>query len=157
MANFFMYSAIMLIAGIGIPIMATLNGGLGSRLQSSALAATILLFVGMILAVAYLLVTEGVPKTLYPPNTPIYFYLGGFFVLFYILTITWAAPRFGISNAIAFVLLGQLISMSLIDHFGLLGAHKFTLNLQRFAGLGLMVLGVFLVLNKVPQINGTGS
>jgi transporter family-2 protein len=77
--------------------------------------------------------------------------------LFYILTIIWAAPRFGISNAIAFVLLGQLISMSLIDHFGLLGAHKFMLNLQRFAGLGLMVLGFFLVLNKVPQINGTGS
>jgi len=157
MANFVMYAAIMLIAGIGIPIMATLNGGLGMRLQSPALAAAILLFVGMALAVTYLLVTEGVPKTLYPPNTPVYFYLGGFFVLFYILTITWVAPRFGVSNAIAFVLLGQLIAMSLIDHFGLFGAHKFTLNLQRLAGLGLMVLGVFLVLNKVPQINSSGS
>lgn len=137
--------------------MATLNGGLGTRLQSPALATTILFFVGMILALTYLLVTEGVPETLYNPDTPVYFYLGGFFVIFYILTITWVAPRFGVSNAVAFVLLGQLIAMSLIDHFGLFGAQKFTLNIQRLAGLGLMVLGVLLVLNKVPQINGSGS
>lgn len=136
--------------------MASLNGGLGARLQNPALAAAILLFVGMILSLAYLLVTKGIPETLYYPSTPIYYYFGGFFVLFYILTITWVAPRFGISNAIAFVLLGQLIAMSLIDHYGLLGAQRFTMNLQRLAGLGLMVLGVFLVLNKVPQINGSG-
>lgn len=156
MSNLILYSVIMLIAGIGIPIMATLNGGLGMRLQSPALAAAILLFVGVTLAVAYLLVTEGIPKTLYLPNTPVYFYLGGFFVLFYILTITWVAPRFGITNAISLVLLGQLISMSIIDHFGFFGAHKFILYRQRFVGLGLMVLGVYLVLNKVPEINGTG-
>lgn len=154
MTNSITYSMLMLIAGIGIPVMATLNGGLGTRLQSPALAAAILFFVGLIMALAYLLATEGLPEKLYHPSTPIYYYFGGFFVLFYILTITWVAPRFGISNAIAFVFLGQLIAMSLIDHFGLMGAQKFTMNIQRIAGLGLMVLGVFLVLNKVPQGNG---
>ena len=42
------YAILMLIAGIGIPIMAALNAGLGEKLQSPALAATILFFVGMI-------------------------------------------------------------------------------------------------------------
>jgi len=153
MFNSVTYSLLMLVAGIGIPVMATLNGGLGAKLQSPALAATILFSVGLIIALAYLLATEGIPDTLYHPSTPLYYYFGGIFVMFYILTITWVAPRFGVSNAIAFVLLGQLIAMSLIDHFGLLGAQKFTLNIQRMAGLGFMAIGVFLVLNKMPDLS----
>ena len=148
MNNPLAYSLIMVVAGIGIPVMATLNGGLGARLQSPTLAAAILFFVGLVIAVSYLLVTEGVPSKIFHASTPIYYYFGGFFVLFYILTITWVAPRFGISNAIAFVLLGQMIAMSMIDHFGLLGAQRFALEPQRMAGLALMVVGVFLVLNK---------
>lgn len=140
----------MLIAGLGIPVMATLNGGLGSKLGSPALAATILIFVGLTFAVLYLLSTEGFPASIYRPNTPWYFYFGGFFVTFYILSITWVAPRFGVSNAVSFVLLGQLIAMSIIDHYGLLGATQYSLNLQRIAGLLLMAVGVYMVLGKVP-------
>jgi len=140
----------MLIAGIGIPIMATLNGGLGARLESPALAATILFSVGLAVAVIYLLSTEGLPSSIYLPGTPWYFYLGGFFVMFYILSITWVAPHFGISNAVSFVLLGQLIAMSIIDHYGLLGATQYSLSLQRIGGLFLMAIGVFMVLGKAP-------
>lgn len=142
----------MVVAGLGIPVMAALNGGLGARLQSPALAATILFSVGLVVATVYLLVSEGVPSKLYLPTTPWYFYFGGFFVMFYILSITWIAPRFGVSNAVAFVLLGQLIAMSFIDHFGLLGAPRYTLNAQRLAGLMLMAIGVFLVLNKSAEL-----
>jgi transporter family-2 protein len=138
----------MLLAGLGIPVMAALNGVLGSRLNSPALAATILFSVGLVVAVVYLILTEGLPSKLYVENTPWYFYSGGFFVMFYILSITWVAPRFGISNAIAFALLGQLIAMSLIDHFGLIGVPIYTLTIRRVFGLALMTIGVFLVLNK---------
>ena len=85
---------------------------------------------------------------LYVKNTPWYFYSGGFFVMFYILSISWVVPRFGISNAVAFVLLGQLVAMSLIDHFGLIGASKYAVNTRRIVGLVLMAIGVFLTLNK---------
>ena len=71
--------------------------------------------------------------------------LAGFLVAYYILSITWVAPRFGISNAIVCVLLGQLISASLIDQFGLLGAIVRPIGLARASGIGLMALGVFLV------------
>ena len=148
MNNAISYSLIMLLAGLGIPIMATLNGGLAVKLNSPALAATILFLVGLVVAVIYLIFTEGVPSMLYVENTPWYFYSGGFFVMFYILSISWVAPRFGISNAVAFVLLGQLVAMSLIDHFGLIGASKYAVNTRRIVGLVLMAIGVFLTLNK---------
>jgi len=138
----------MLFAGMGIPVMAALNGGLGNQLQSPALAAAILFLVGLAISIAYLLITEGVPTELYKPKTPWYFYFGGVFVMFYILSITWIAPRFGISNAVSFVLLGQLIAMSIIDHYGHLGVIQTSLSPQRVAGIILMASGVFLVVRR---------
>lgn len=143
-----LYAILMLFAGIGIPIMATLNAGLGGKLQSPALAASILFFVGMVVSIGYLLIFEGVPSTLIPPDTPFYFYLGGLFVVFYVLGITWVAPKFGIGNAVSFVLLGQLISMMAIDHFGLMGVPQTSITVQRVFGLVFMVTGVFLVVRK---------
>ena len=151
--NTLFYSLLMLLAGLGIPVMATLNGALGTRLQSPALAATILFSVGLIVAAIYLFVIEGLPAELYKPSTPLYLYFGGFFVMFYILSITWVAPRFGVSNAVSFVLLGQLVAMSVIDHYGFIGALKYPINIQRVAGLVLMTAGVFLVVGRSPDIS----
>ncbi|KID57488.1 membrane protein [Pseudoalteromonas luteoviolacea] len=145
-----LYGLIMFIAGLGIPVMAALNGGLGNKLQNTPLAATILLFVGLCIALIYLFTSSGVPKTLFVAGTPWYFYLGGCFVMFYILTITWVAPKFGIANAITFVLLGQLVAMTIIDHCGFFGVKQFGLDLKRLTGLVLMIAGVLLVLSK-PQ------
>jgi len=146
------YAALMLVAGLGIPVMAALNGGLGGKLQSPALAATILLLVGLFIAVTYLLAVEGMPSKLYVPSTPWYYYFGGFFVMFYILSITLVAPRFGVANAVSFVLLGQLIAMSFIDHFGFVGAQQYALTPKRIIGLFFMVVGVFMVLSKSHEI-----
>ena len=146
--NSTVYALTMLFAGIGIPIMAALNAGLGTKLQGSALAAAILFCVAMVASLTYLLLVEGIPTSFSAPSTPFYFYLGGLFVVFYVLSVTWIAPRFGIGNAVAFVLLGQLISMATIDQFGLLGAPQTTLTLPRLMGLLFMAIGVFLVVRK---------
>jgi len=151
MNNTLAYSVVMLVAGLGIPVMAALNGGLGARLQSPALAAAILFSIALVVTLSYLFITEGAPSSLYHADIPRYFYLGGLLVAFYILSITWVAPRFGVSNAIVFVLLGQLIAMSVIDHFGLFGAQQYPVNTQRAIGLVVMVLGVVMVLNKPPE------
>jgi len=142
------YALLMIFAGMGIPIMAALNAGLGAKLESPALAATILFFVGLIGSVAFLLIFEGFPANFTKQVMPIYFYLGGLFVLFYVLSISWVAPRFGIGNAISFVLLGQLLAMTTIDQFGFMGAEQTTITWQRLLGLIFMSIGVFLVVRK---------
>lgn len=145
--SFYLYASIMLLAGLGIPVMAALNGGLGARLQNPALATTVLFFVGGCLSLVYLIVSGNMPKSI-PHNIPFYFYCGGVFVIFYILTITWVAPRFGVGNAVAFVLLGQIFSMAVIDHFRLFGAPYNPINITRIVGLVLMIAGVFLVTRR---------
>jgi len=60
------------------------------------------------------------------------------------LSITYIAPHFGVGNAVFFVLLGQLISAALIDHFGLFGARVSPLNLTRATGIAVMAFGVWI-------------
>ncbi len=138
------YALLMFVAGFGIPMMAALNGSLGVKLHSPALATTILFMVGGLVSLAYLFLSGGIPKLPILQSIPTFFYLGGLCVIFYILSITWVAPKFGVGNAVSFVLLGQIISMVIIDHFGLLGALQHSVSNQRFVGLALMIVGVFL-------------
>ena len=149
MANQLFFSCLMLATGIGIPIMAALSATLGSTYESPAFAACILFLVALLISVAFLFAVEGGLKTFTNNATlPFYFYLAGAFVAFYVLSVTWVAPQFGVGNAVAFVLLGQLISMAAIDQFGLLGAPTHAITLPRFIGLILMSVGVFLAVRR---------
>ena len=69
---------------------------------------------------------------------------GGGLVGFHVLPITTAAPHFGVGNAVFFVLLGQLFSTALIDHFGLFGARITPFSIWRAGGIGLMIAGIWL-------------
>ncbi len=142
------YAVVMLVVGLGIPMFAALNGGLASRLQNPMLASSIALLAAIFVIVSALLLTEGVPRLKFDPSIPLWFYFGGVFVAIYILGMTWIAPRFGVGNAVAFVLLGQLISMALIDHFAWFGAAHYPITLNRVIGLFLMTAGVFLAVRR---------
>lgn len=136
------YALIMLAAGVGIPILAALNAALGHFIGSPAAAAAILFAVALAIAVLTTLITG--PQALSnAAQAPRHLFLGGFFVAFYVLSITYIAPHFGVGNAVFFVIAGQLISAAAIDHFGLFGAQVSPLNLTRAGGLGLMALGVW--------------
>ena len=142
------YAAVMLVVGLGIPMFAALNGGLATRLQNPMLASTVALLAAICVIVSALLFTEGVPQVKFDRSIPIWFYFGGVFVAIYILGMTWIAPLFGVGNAVAFVLLGQLISMALIDHFAWFGAAYHPITLQRMIGLVLMTAGVFFAVRR---------
>lgn len=80
-------SAVMVIAGIGIPIMAALNGGLGARLGNPVAAASILLGMAVLVSLLFTL-SRPMPAANLLIDTPIYYFMGGFFVAFYILSVT---------------------------------------------------------------------
>ncbi|MGB3243117.1 MAG: DMT family transporter [Sulfitobacter sp.] len=137
------YALIMLVAGIGIPILAALNAALGARIGSPAAAATVLFVIafGASLVVALMTGAQGFTRF---AGAPKHLFLAGILVAFYILTITYIAPHFGIGNAVFFVLLGQLVSAAAIDHFGLFGAQVSPIGVARAGGIALMAAGVWL-------------
>ena len=137
------YSTLALVAGIGIPVMASISSRLGLRLDSTTTAATIL-FLGAFLICLSATFIHGFPTLQTFKFVPIYLYIGGMFVAFYVLSITWLVPRYGVGNSIFFVLLGQVISASVIDHFGLFNIQATPLNATRFFGITFMLVGLFL-------------
>ena len=138
------YAGIMLLAGVGIPILAALNAGLGLRIGSAPAASVIALSVAMSAALVTTLATGTVPRGIEWSGIAPHFYLGGLFMAFYLLSITFIAPKFGVGNAVFFVLLGQIASAAAIDHFGLFGADRASIGGMRILGIALMAVGVFL-------------
>lgn len=138
------YALVMALAGIGIPVLAALNARLGARIGSPAAAATILFAVAFFGAVIVMVATRGTAALASAPDQPKHLFLAGLLVAFYVLSITWVAPRFGLGNAIMWVLLGQLVSAAVIDRWGLMGAMVREITPLRGAGLALMVTGVVL-------------
>lgn len=135
------YAAVMLSAGIGIPVLAALNAALGTRIGSPFTAAAILFTIAVLGAwvAAALTGFEGATKL---AEAPKHLFAAGLLILFYVLSITMIAPKFGVGNAVFFVLLGQIVSATLIDHFGLFGAQVTPINWTRASGLGLMIAGI---------------
>ena len=87
------YASVMLAAGIGIPVLAALNAQLGNRIGSPAAAATVLFVVALCIATVAMLLTTGAASLAQVPAQPKHLLLGGFFVAFYVLSVTWIAPR----------------------------------------------------------------
>lgn len=139
------HASIMLAAGIGIPILAALNAQLGARIGSATVAAVVLFCVALGASVAVMLATQGPAGFGRLAGQPWHLFLGGLLVAFYVLSVTFVAPRFGVGNAVFVVLLGQMISAAVIDQFGLFGAIVRPITAMRAAGIGVMALGLLLI------------
>jgi len=146
-ASFALIALMMCVVGMGIPVTAALNAGLGQHVGSPA-ASAILFGVGFVMT-ALVLAFTGLPARGAFASVSPWTYFAALGVVLYILAVTWSAPRIGVGNAIFFVLLGQLVAAAAIDHFALFGAAPTTLTLQRAIGLVVMAIGVYLA--KKPR------
>lgn len=140
---FWPIAAMMFAAGIGIPIFASFNAGLSRQLGGPVAATAAAFAVGLVIALALLVLTGLPQRASLHFGTP-YVWFGAVFILFYGVSVTFAAPRIGLGNAIFFVLLGQIVAAAAIDHFGWLGAIPSSLTPKRLLGIAVMTFGVYL-------------
>jgi transporter family-2 protein len=138
-------AAIMLAAGVGIPILAALNAQLGGRIGAPMAAGVVAMTVALLVSLIAVAATGQARALALVAAQPLWLLLAGVLMAFYLLSITWIAPRFGVGNAVFCVLLGQMIAAAVIDHFGLFGARVVPLNGQRLAGILAMAGGLLLI------------
>lgn len=139
---------LMLVAGIGIPVMAAINASMGAGLQSPIAAVAVLCAVALVTSLGLLLLLPKPDWTALVSQPPAHYLAGCLFIL-YIGGITIAAPRIGVGNSVLLVLLGQLVSAAVIDHFGLFGAPVAAFNKTRAIGLLLVAAGVLLARKNI--------
>ena len=141
-------AAMMFAAGLGIPVFAVFNSALGPQLGSPGASSAVTFGLGLVLALGLLAFTGFPPRAAFTFERP-HIWIGAVFMLFYGISIAFAAPRIGVGNAVFFVLLGQLVAAAAIDHFALWGAMKATLTTRRALGIAVMALGVYLARKPV--------
>src|SRR3546814_12732307 len=83
----------MFLTGVGIPILAALNGGLGARLGSPMAASVILFGLALLIALAGAAATESLGDVRLSSGVPPQFYFGGLFVAFSVIAVTFIPPR----------------------------------------------------------------
>lgn len=136
-------ATMMFAAGVGIPVFAAFNSGPGRQLGGPVIATAAAFAVGLVIALVLVAVTGFPKREAFHFTTP-YIWFGAVFILFYGVSVTYAAPRIGLGNAIFFVLLGQIVAAATIDHFGWLGAIRAELTPKRMMGIAIMAVGLYL-------------
>jgi transporter family-2 protein len=142
-AAFLPIAGTMFAAGIGIPVFAAFNSALGKQLGGPVAATAAAFAIGLVIALALVAITGFPQREALHFGTP-YIWFGAVFILFYGVSVTYAAPRIGLGNAIFFVLLGQIVAAAAIDHFGWLGSIQSSLTPKRLLGIAIMAIGLYL-------------
>jgi transporter family-2 protein len=130
-------------AGALIPLMGVWNAGLARSVGGQIQATVILFAIGLTASLLLALITMArLPDFHTVARVAPQQYAGGLIVAFYVLSITFLAPRFGIGNAILFAVTAQLITAALLDHFALAGASLRPVTWLRALGLLIVIAGV---------------
>ena len=137
---------IAIIVGTLIPIQGTINSRLGLA-TGQPLLATAISFAGGLIAISLVVVavSGGIPKWEPTAPTPFYLVLGGLPGVAFVLTTLILIPHIGVAAALSGLIVGQLASSLLFDHFGWLGAPIREVSLTRLAGVSLLIVGALLV------------
>ncbi len=70
----------------------------------------------------------------------------GLFGLVIVSAISFSIPRLGLVSAFTLIVASQFIVAALIDHFGLMGSTVNPITPSKLAGIGTLMLGVWLTL-----------
>lgn len=137
---------LVLIAGLATSIQASVNGMLGKKVGIIE-AALVSFSVGtLFLFVIYLFTRKG--NILQAFEVPKWQLTGGMLGACYIMIMVIAVPRIGLAAALTTLIVGQLISSTLIDHFGFLGVNSIPINFKRLCAIGLMAISMYLFYKK---------
>lgn len=149
------YLLAAVVVGGFVPIQAIVNSRVGSMLGTGfpqKLTATVISFTGGFIGVMllYLIVCGGsIPKfntrlTEIPP----FLLTGGLYGIVFVTAAILLVPRIGAAATIGGFLCGQMIMSVFFDHIGFQGTPRYPATPIRLGGLGLMLLGLTLVLQK---------
>lgn len=80
-------------------------------------------------------------------QVPWYYYLGGFIGVLITYGVVVSIPKLGVAVATTAIIVGQVLTACLVDHFGFFGLEKVPFTWLKFLGLIFLSIGAKLLLN----------
>ncbi|MEW6082382.1 MAG: DMT family transporter [Bacillota bacterium] len=136
------------LSGVAMAIQGSLNGAL-SKVIGVWTTTFLVLLIGV--------TGVGIPRFalgLEPGSlgklgaAPWYLYLGGLLSGPIVFGVASSIPRLGVAPATTAIIVGQVLTATLIDHFGLLGLNRIPLSWMKGLGLVLLASGAWLLLDR---------
>jgi transporter family-2 protein len=145
------------VAGMILPLQPGINSQLQSKIGSPWVAALISFTVGtlILLSTVTLLRLSTNPKILPSMDAirsaPWWAWLGGLIGAVFVSSSIILAPKLGAVLFIGAVVFGQMISSTLLDHFGVVGYTRQATNPGRLIGIALILVGVVIIHRSSPK------
>ena len=141
---FFVYLIIALAAGVALATQSAINTQLAKAMSGEAVIATFISFaVGTIVLFFIAWVKTDLWGNLSAiPSQPWWKLIGGILGAVVVFTTVLLAPKLGITAMLFFIIVGQLIMATTIDHFGLIGMPIREVNITKFIGLIIVAFGL---------------
>ncbi|PYI52079.1 DMT family transporter [Paenibacillus flagellatus] len=137
---------VVLLGGAATAVQAGVNGVLGRKVGTiegsftSFLIGTVALFLVMIFL--------GKGNVLQIVSLPKWQLTGGLLGAVYVIGMVFAVPKIGVASAMVAVISGQLLTSTVLDHFGLISGKPIPIDWQRVAGIVLMIAALVLFYKK---------
>lgn len=142
---------IYILMGVLGGMCLAIQGGVNSQLnimwaQNPILAAAISFTVGAIALILVVLILRiPIPRKIKNTNVKWWHWTGGLFGGYLVFAATFLAPIVGAGMLVGLILVGQLSTAVILDHFGLLGFEKKPINVRKIVGVVVLATGVVLI------------
>ncbi len=135
------------VSGITMAVQGTVNAQLSQK--TNIWEATFLVhFIGAFIVAAIMFMLKvGSFRFSKWLGVPWYLYSGAFLSVAIIYLVALSIPKVGVSNATTAIIVGQVTTAVIIDHFGLFGVSKIAWTYSNFLGIALFAAGAKLLMH----------
>lgn len=133
-----------ILGGVAIGLQGPFSSIIGQRL--GILEGVFIIHLGGTVAALIPLLMLGGGKLAGWHTVPWYALCGGVLGLVVVGAIAYNIPHIGAASAMVLIVAGQLITGSVLDHFGAFGLSAKPIEIQKAAGLLIVFLGVWLTI-----------
>lgn len=141
-----LYVLLALAGGMGLSVQSAVNSRLSTGVGSQPLVAALISFTvgALCLAVIAAWQANWPNVTTNILHQPWWRWLGGILGSCFVFISIFLAPKLGVANTMFLFIIGQLASGMAIDGFGLIQMPLRPVHWWKFAGMGVMLSGLFL-------------
>lgn len=132
------------LGGVAVGIQSQIAGAMNQRVGGAA--SSFIVHVSGALISGILLIIRGGENIREWRSLPWYMLGAGVFGVILYLTISQTIPRLGVGVALTLIIVGQLLTGMVIDHFGLLGAAVRHIDPARVLAVILLLIGGYLMI-----------
>jgi len=132
-----------LISGLAVTLQGQFMGLMDRALGTKE--SIFITYAGGGLIIALLMLATGGGNLKNWQGVPWYAFSAGILGLIIVGSIGYVVPRLGVAKGFTLIVASQFLIAALINHYGFFGAAIRPMDLTRFVGLGLMLIGVWMV------------